>query len=46
MSSSVLLSLRKSMRERRLVRFGGNVVQLLMILTACGFGLFTAVTNW
>lgn len=29
-----------------LLRAGGNVVQLLMILTACGLGLFDAVTHW
>jgi uncharacterized membrane protein YecN with MAPEG domain len=28
------------------LRAGGNVVQLLMILTACGFGLFAVVTHW
>jgi len=28
------------------LRAGGNVVQLLMILTACCFGLLAAVTNW
>ena len=29
-----------------LLRAGGNVVQMLMILTACGFGLFAACANW
>lgn len=29
-----------------LLRAGGNVIQLLMILTACGFGLFAVAANW
>ena len=29
-----------------LLRAGGNVVQLLMILTACGFALFAVAANW
>jgi uncharacterized membrane protein YecN with MAPEG domain len=29
-----------------LLRAGGNVVQWLMILTACGFGLFAVQANW
>jgi uncharacterized membrane protein YecN with MAPEG domain len=29
-----------------LLRAGGNIVQLLMILTACGLGLFAGVTHW
>jgi uncharacterized membrane protein YecN with MAPEG domain len=28
------------------LRAGGNIVQLLTILTACGVGLFAAVTHW
>ena len=29
-----------------LLRAGGNVIQVLMILTACGFGLFAVAANW
>jgi hypothetical protein len=28
------------------LRAGGNVIQVLMILTACGFGLFAVAANW
>lgn len=28
------------------LRAGGNIVQLLMILTACSFGLYTAAGSW
>ena len=44
--SRLMIALGMGRPAPNVLRAGGNVVQLLMILTACGFGLFSAVTNW